>query len=66
MNHTVNDLKMIPKQPLPQDVTLATIEAMAQRVKNWGKWGPDDQIGTLNYVTPADVARAAGLVKRGF
>ena len=65
MTHTVNDLKMIPKHQLPQDVTLATIEAMAQRVKNWGKWGPDDQIGTLNYVTPDDVASADSLVKRG-
>jgi len=35
------------------------------RCRNWGKWGPDDQRGTLNYITPADIVRAAGLVKRG-
>lgn len=25
----------------------------------WGAWGPDDQVGTLNHLTPAVVARAA-------
>ncbi len=32
---------------------------------NWGKWGPDDQLGTLNYVTPDDVVAAARLVRTG-
>ena len=35
------------------------------RYKNWGKWGDDDEFGTLNYVTP-DVRRAAAaLVAEG-
>ncbi|MEE8399890.1 MAG: hypothetical protein V3S89_12850, partial [Desulfobacterales bacterium] len=21
-------------------------------LSNWGKWGPNDEIGTLNYITP--------------
>ncbi|MEL7370243.1 MAG: cyclase family protein [Myxococcota bacterium] len=29
------------------------------------KWGPDDQIGALNNITPAHTAAAAKLVKRG-
>jgi hypothetical protein len=65
MTSTVSDLKMIPKRPLAVDVTLQSIEAMAAKTKNWGKWGPDDEIGTLNYVTPDKVAAAAGLVKKG-
>jgi kynurenine formamidase len=32
---------------------------------NWGKWGPDDQIGTLNYITPDVIVHAASLVKKG-
>ena len=32
---------------------------------NWGRWGDDDQIGTLNNVTPADIVGAAGLVRKG-
>ncbi|WP_432493306.1 cyclase family protein [Kineococcus auxinigenes] len=34
-------------------------------VSNWGRWGEDDVRGTLNHVTAADRARAAGLVRRG-
>src|SRR5262249_38177417 len=35
------------------------------RYRNWGKWGDDDEFGTLNYVTP-DVRRsAAALVTEG-
>ena len=37
----------------------------ARQLSNWGRWGPDDQIGTLNLVGPEDVAAAAKLVKRG-
>ncbi len=31
----------------------------------WGKWGEDDEIGALNEVTPADVVKAASLIKTG-
>jgi hypothetical protein len=46
-------------------LTLADIEAMALKCRNWGKWGENDEIGTLNYVTPELVADAAQLVKNG-
>lgn len=32
---------------------------------NWGKWGPDDEIGSLNYLTPAEVMRGIRHVKHG-
>ena len=37
----------------------------ADRFCNWGKWGPNDQVGTLNYITPEAVVNAAQLVRRG-
>ena len=43
----------------------AVMMETAKKLSNWGKWGPDDQLGTLNYVTPEDVAAAAKLVERG-
>ena len=46
-------------------VNRAKIYEAAQELSNWGRWGPEDQIGTLNLVTPADVAAAAQLIKRG-
>ena len=36
---------------------------MYKSVKNWGRWGPDDELGTLNYITPDKVAAAAALVE---
>jgi hypothetical protein len=32
---------------------------------SWGLWGEDDQIGALNLITPAQVAAATRLVRRG-
>ena len=37
----------------------------AERLKNWGRWGPDDEVGALNFVTPGDIVAAARLVRRG-
>jgi kynurenine formamidase len=34
-------------------------------LSNWHRWGADDQLGTLNYVTPAQRQRAAALVTEG-
>ena len=34
-------------------------------VKNWGRWGPDDSKGTLNYIRPEHVREAASLVRSG-
>ena len=33
-------------------VTLAAFDAMFEQVKNWGRWGENDELGTLNYITP--------------
>ena len=34
-------------------------------LSNWGRWGDDDQLGTLNLITDAKRAQAAALVKEG-
>ena len=46
-------------------VDLAAIETASRELSNWGRWGDDDQIGTLNNVTPADIVDAARLVRKG-
>lgn len=43
----------------------AEAEALAARCSNAGRWGEDDQRGTLNLITPAVRVRAAGLVRSG-
>lgn len=34
-------------------------------VSNWGKWGPEDQKGAANYITPDVIIEAAQLIKKG-
>jgi kynurenine formamidase len=43
-----------------QAVTEATVA-----LRNWGRWGKDDQVGTLNHITQEDIVRAAGLIRSG-
>src|SRR4051794_36301893 len=40
-------------------------DRLAKAVNNWGRWGPDDQRGTLNFVSADVVRRAGGLVRDG-
>ncbi|MFE0421454.1 cyclase family protein [Streptomyces sp. NPDC058953] len=46
--------------PLPPE-----FHEIARRVNNWGRWGADDEIGTLNLVTDAVVRAAAAGVRSG-
>ena len=41
------------------------LRKLALSVRNWGRWGPEDEIGTLNYITPARVAEACRLATAG-
>ena len=41
------------------------LRQLALQVRNWGRWGPDDEIGTLNYITPEAIAAASRLVTAG-
>jgi kynurenine formamidase len=43
----------------------AQFAELARRVNNWGRWGPDDQRGTLNLLTAEHVRGAASLVRDG-
>ena len=36
-----------------------------QSLSNWGRWGDDDQLGTLNFLSPEKVKQAASLVQDG-
>ena len=46
-------------------LTIDDLHASAERNKQWGRWGDEDELGTLNHVTPAMVQKAASLVRRG-
>jgi kynurenine formamidase len=46
-------------------ITLDDVHALCDRYRNWGKWGPDDQLGTVNYIDEECVKHAATLVRTG-
>src|SRR4029450_3874076 len=43
----------------------AEFDELFQKVKNWGRWGKDDQLGSANLVTVEKRKKAVGLVKNG-
>lgn len=45
--------------------TEADVLAMAERYRTWGNWGPEDDRGSTNYITPDKVRAAAALVRTG-
>jgi kynurenine formamidase len=47
-------------------VSEAEYERWKQELSNWGRWGKDDEIGTLNLITPEKRRQAAALVREGF
>ena len=46
-------------------LTRQDLREAAEKYKNWGKWGPKDEIGTLNYTRADDIVAAARLVRKG-
>jgi kynurenine formamidase len=52
---------MSRQAPPSRDEVLAYFGSLS----NWGRWGADDELGTLNLITPAHRVHAAGLVREG-
>lgn len=45
--------------------SLEEFRRVADKVRNWGRWGPDDQLGTLNFIDAEKIRESAALVKKG-
>lgn len=48
-----------------EKMTKADVDKLMKELSNWGRWGKDDQIGTLNLITPEKRVQSAALVKSG-
>ncbi|MBI2186937.1 MAG: MBL fold metallo-hydrolase [Acidobacteria bacterium] len=46
-------------------VSEARYEAWQKELSNWGRWGTDDELGTLNLITPAKRRAAMALAREG-
>ena len=49
----------------PMMASMNDFRRVADDVRNWGRWGDDDELGTLNFITTEKVVEAAGLVRHG-
>lgn len=52
----------MPERSIP---TRAEVDSYLRDRRNWGRWGPDDQVGAVNLITPEKRVQAAGLVRSG-
>jgi kynurenine formamidase len=47
------------------EVQVSDWRKLGNKIRNWGRWGDDDQLGTLNFITPQKLTAAATLVRTG-
>ena len=41
------------------------VRAAGDALRNWGRWGPEDERGTFNFITPEKLVEAGRLIRRG-
>ena len=56
---------IVPSIEIPEVPGVDTVRMLGQRCSNWGRWGAEDQLGTLNHILGSDVVAASGLVRSG-
>jgi kynurenine formamidase len=49
----------------PEIVSRAEYDSWRAGLSNWGRWGKDDELGTLNFITAEKKVAAASLVRDG-
>ena len=47
------------------EVTAEQVQAWLDEFSNWGRWGPNDELGTLNLITTEKRLKAASMVEDG-
>lgn len=58
-------LYVLPVHAAESTYDAAYVARVHSEISNWGRWGKDDQRGTLNLITPAKRVAAAMLVREG-
>jgi hypothetical protein len=46
-------------------ITADTVREWGRRYSNWGRWGAEDELGALNFITPQRILTATALPRRG-
>ena len=45
-------------------LTLEEVRRYSEELRTWNSWGEDNEIGTLNFVTPEKIVEAAKLITK--
>jgi len=56
---------LVVRNAVDKITNLEGVKRLALKLRNWGRWGPDDELGTVNFITPEKIVKAARLVKKG-
>ena len=54
----------MPRRYNESNLDMNILRETAEKCKNWGRWGPDDEIGTLNFISPEEIIAAAKLIRK--
>jgi kynurenine formamidase len=46
-------------------ISADTVREWGRRYSNWGRWGPDDELGAMNFITPERILAATALPRHG-
>lgn len=46
-------------------LTIEDVHRRSAELRNWNRWGEDDEVGTLNHVIPENIVYAASLIRIG-
>ncbi|WP_280460515.1 cyclase family protein [Nocardia carnea] len=65
MTETQDDVNRQTNLPTTEEESIAFVDDLCLRYRNWGRWGDDDQRGTLNFITPEVLTSAARLITSG-
>jgi len=58
--------KATPTEKYSRQMTKEDIDRWMTELSNWGRWGHDDQAGTINLITPGKRRQAAAEIRDGF
>ena len=47
------------------EINVELLNEYCSAYNNWGRWGDDDELGTMNFVTPEKIKESASMVKQG-
>jgi kynurenine formamidase len=54
-----------PRAATPAPLDANTVREWGRRYSNWGRWGEDDERGTLNFITPERILSALRIPRSG-